>query len=56
MLTRLRCLAAGHRWNKIRYPEADTAEGYFLRCRRCGKENHDDSSGVDGAMGWGFIH
>jgi hypothetical protein len=56
VLTKLLCFATGHRWNKIAYPDADTADGFFLRCRRCHKENHDSSSGVNGAMGWGFIH
>ncbi|GAA1475804.1 hypothetical protein GCM10009623_02500 [Nocardioides aestuarii] len=37
------CKLAGHRWLKIGYPAGRDGErsGTFLRCRRCGKENHD---------------
>ena len=29
-----------HKWTKVRYPgEEDT--GFFIRCLRCGHENHD---------------
>lgn len=37
------CKLAGHSWLKIGYPPGSDGEtsGTFLRCRRCGKENHD---------------
>ena len=36
------CLAA-HKWAKIAYPKGADGEGAgtFLRCLRCGLENHD---------------
>jgi hypothetical protein len=48
------CFLVGHRWQKIRYEGADTPDGFFLRCRRCAKENHTEPSGVNGAVAWGF--
>lgn len=38
MMARLLCLVTGHRWSRASYPAADMPDGYFLRCRRCGKE------------------
>jgi hypothetical protein len=37
------CKLAGHEWLKVAYPPtADwEASGTFLRCARCGKENHN---------------
>ena len=38
------CKLAGHSWNKISYPptrDSDEQSGTFLRCARCGKENHE---------------
>ena len=37
------CKLAGHQWNKIAYPPTSDGEqvGTFLRCARCGKENHE---------------
>ena len=37
------CKLAGHHWLKIGYPRGRDGEtsGTFLRCARCGKENHD---------------
>lgn len=37
------CLVANHRYHRIQYGKGDDS-GYFLRCRRCGHENHNDSS------------
>jgi hypothetical protein len=33
-----------HDWAKVRYPgggDGDEDTGYFIRCVRCGHENHD---------------
>ena len=49
MLTRLVCLLLGHRWLKTPYADADTGDGYLLRCRRCSKETEAAGSGVDWA-------
>ena len=54
MLARLVCLALGHTWVKTPYPNADTADAFFLRCRRCRTENDAAGSGVNGAMSGGF--
>jgi hypothetical protein len=37
------CKVANHNWVTIAYPPAADGEraGTFLRCQRCGKENHD---------------
>ena len=37
------CKVAGHKWLKIGYPAGSDGEtaGRFLRCQRCGKENHE---------------
>jgi hypothetical protein len=53
-LSRLRCLLVGHRWQRVPYDGADTSEGFLLRCRRCATENHSESSGVSGAVAWGW--
>jgi len=48
-----------HKWVKTGYPPGSDGEasGFFLRCRRCGKENHDTgiiAGGPAGAAGaWG---
>ncbi len=55
MLAWARCLLLGHKYVKTPYPEADTADGFYLRCRRCAKTKDASSSGVDGAMGAGFM-
>ena len=44
MLTRIRCLLTGHKWLRVRYP--DSPDGFFLRCKRCGKETDDEGAGV----------
>ena len=37
------CKLAGHKWLTIAYPPTSDGEsgGIFLRCQRCGKENHE---------------
>ena len=37
------CKVAGHKYVTIGYPRGSDGEtsGTFLRCLRCGKENHD---------------
>ena len=37
------CKLANHKWLTIGYPKASDGEtaGVFLRCARCGKENHE---------------
>ena len=45
----------GHKWVKIAYPPGADGEasGTFLRCQRCGKENHDAGTVAPGAgRGW----
>jgi len=53
-LSRLRCLLVGHRWLRVPYDDADTSDGFLLRCRRCATENHRESSGVNGVIAWGW--
>ena len=53
-LNRLRCLLVGHRWQRVPYDGADTSDGFMLRCRRCATENLRESSGVNGAVAWGW--
>ena len=54
-MVRVWCFVVGHKWHKLAYEGADTGDGFYLRCRRCGKENHDDDpGGVRGAMGLGM--
>jgi hypothetical protein len=45
------CKLANHRWVKVGYPPSVDGEsgGHFLRCQRCGKENHDAGSVARGA-------
>jgi hypothetical protein len=39
----------------VAYADADTPDGRFRRCRRCGKEHHGDGlHGLGGAMAGGF--
>ena len=37
------CKLAGHKYAKVAYPPSPEGEGSgtFLRCLRCGKENHN---------------
>jgi hypothetical protein len=38
------CKVKNHKWARIAYqPGADDSQ-FFLRCQRCGKENHEGSS------------
>lgn len=48
---RLVCLLRGHGWVKTPYPGSDTPDGFFLCCRRCGRERGTRHTGVDGGMG-----
>lgn len=47
------CVLAGHKWAKIAYPPGADGEaaGTFLRCQRCGKENHEVGTVAGGANG-----
>jgi hypothetical protein len=36
------CLVMGHKWTNVPYPRADGAT--FLKCSRCGHENHSGQS------------
>jgi hypothetical protein len=49
------CKLAGHKYLKVRYPAGADGEtaGFFLRCQRCGKENHNAGSVARG--GGAFI-
>jgi hypothetical protein len=48
------CKLAGHKWLKIAYPPSPDGEasGIFLRCQRCGKENHEAGAVARGAGGF----
>lgn len=37
------CKLANHKWATVEYPGSE-GQGHFLRCLRCGKENHGGSS------------
>ncbi len=45
------CKVAGHDWAKIAYPRDAEGEdtGTFMRCQRCGKENHKYGTVARGA-------
>ena len=45
------CKVAGHKYVTIAYPPGADGEtsGKFLRCQRCGKEDHDAGSVARGA-------
>jgi hypothetical protein len=47
------CKLAGHDWTKVAYPPSPEGEptGTFLRCLRCGKENHEAGTHARGAGG-----
>ena len=53
------CKLAGHKWLRVAYPpgaDGEDPETFFLRCRRCGKENHNvgtvpGSTATDGGGG-----
>ena len=50
------CKLAGHKWLKIGYPPGADGEasGTFLRCERCGKENHNAGTVARGGGGPGW--
>jgi hypothetical protein len=52
-LKRFTVCLAGHKWVKVAYPPAADGEaaGTFLRCQRCGKENHEVGTIPPGTMG-----
>jgi hypothetical protein len=52
-LKRFTLCLPGHRWTKIAYPRSPEGEstGTFLRCLRCGLEDHDAGSVARGAGG-----
>lgn len=43
----------GHKWVKVGYPAGSDGEasGTFLRCLRCGKENHEAGTVARGPSG-----
>jgi hypothetical protein len=47
------CKLANHKWVRIGYPKGSDGEasGTFLRCLRCGKENHEAGTVGRGAGG-----
>ena len=47
------CKLAGHKWSKIAYPVSADGEatGFFLRCQRCDKENHEAGTHARGGGG-----
>ena len=47
------CKLASHKWVKVGYPAGADGEasGTFLRCLRCGKENHEAGTVARGAGG-----
>ncbi|MBV9832690.1 MAG: hypothetical protein JOZ82_13945 [Marmoricola sp.] len=47
------CLLANHTWARIGYPAGSDGEsgGFFLRCQRCDKEDHDAGTVPRGAGG-----
>jgi hypothetical protein len=40
-----------HQWDKVMYPDADSPNGFFLRCRRCGKEREAPGSAAGATKG-----
>jgi len=49
------CKLTSHKWVKVDYPQSAEGErtGNFLRCKRCGKENHDAGTVPPGMAGTG---
>lgn len=45
------CKVRGHKWVKVVYPRGADGEtpGHFMRCQRCGKENHGAGTVARGA-------
>ena len=52
-LKRFTACLAGHKWVKVAYPVGADGEaaGTFLRCQRCGKEDHETGTIPSGTMG-----
>ena len=58
-LKRVVCFVQSHRWAKRQYPNDEPGAGYYLRCLRCGKDNHGTgrthghmgTTGMGGALG-----
>ena len=36
----------GHQWRKVRYPDADSPDAFFLRCSRCRTEDKNTRGGA----------
>ncbi len=49
------CKLANHKYVKVGYPQGPDGEtaGFFLRCQRCGKEDHE--AGAVARGGGAFI-
>jgi hypothetical protein len=50
------CKVMNHNYTKVAYPKGsddEAATGHFLRCLRCGKENHEAGNVARGAGGTG---
>ena len=47
------CKLMNHQWVKVRYPVGSDGEapGTFLRCQRCGKEDHETGTVSRGGGG-----
>jgi hypothetical protein len=47
------CKLRGHDWARVAYPRSTDGEstGTFLRCQRCGKENHEAGTHARGGTG-----
>ena len=47
------CKLAGHKYVTVAYPPSSDGEatGKFLRCMRCGKENHEAGTVARGPSG-----
>ena len=52
-LKRFTVSLVGHKWVKVAYPVGADGEaaGTFLRCQRCGKEDHETGTIPSGTMG-----
>lgn len=50
------CKLVAHKWVKVAYPPSPDGDavGTFLRCQRCGKENHEGGTHIDPGMIGGF--
>ena len=52
-LKRFTVCLVGHKWAKVSYPPGADGEasGTFIRCQRCGKEDHDAGTLPPGTIG-----